>query len=75
MHAKHPKIAARWDKETGGKVAGYAKPKKSVAKGEPSPTGKKTGSMAGRFGKGKAPASAVKARKASMAKGPRRAGK
>jgi len=20
MHAKHPKIAARWDKETGGKV-------------------------------------------------------
>jgi hypothetical protein len=21
MHAKHPKIAARWDRETGGKVA------------------------------------------------------
>jgi hypothetical protein len=33
MHAKHPEIAARWDKETGGKVEkskpkAKAKPKK-----------------------------------------------
>ena len=28
MHAKHPEIAARWDKKYGGKVV----PKKSTAK-------------------------------------------
>ena len=28
MHAKHPKIAAKWDKKYGGKVA----PKKKVSK-------------------------------------------
>jgi hypothetical protein len=28
MHAKLPKIAARWDKETGGKVKKSAKRKK-----------------------------------------------
>lgn len=59
MHAKHPKIAARWDKETGGKVAGYgmSKPaKKGVAKGEPT-----KGSMKGRFKTGAAPAAYKKA--------------
>jgi hypothetical protein len=28
MHAKHPDIAKRWDKETGGKVKPKAKAKK-----------------------------------------------
>ena len=28
MHAKHPEIAKRWDKETGGKVKPKAKAKK-----------------------------------------------
>jgi len=28
MHARHPKIAKKWDKETGGKVAKKKKPKK-----------------------------------------------
>lgn len=38
MHAKHPEIAARWDKETGGKVikrkaaAKKAAPKKGKKK-------------------------------------------
>lgn len=33
MHAKHPEIAARWDKETGGKVAKKkATPKKGKKK-------------------------------------------
>lgn len=27
MHTKHPKIAARWDKETGGKVVKKGKKK------------------------------------------------
>lgn len=27
MHAKHPDIAARWDKETGGKIVPKTKPK------------------------------------------------
>ena len=54
MHAKHPKIAARWDKETGGKVV--ATPKKGIAKGEPV-----KGSMAGRLKKGPAPAAYKKA--------------
>ena len=27
MHAKHPEIAKRWDKETGGKVESKPKPK------------------------------------------------
>lgn len=64
MHAKHPEIAARWDKEYGGKVAGYSKPAakkaaaKPIRKGEPSPTGS---SMKGRFKTGKAPASYKKA--------------
>lgn len=31
MHAKHPDIAARWDKETGGKVSG----KKAAPKAAP----------------------------------------
>lgn len=31
MHAKHPTIAKRWDKEYGGKV----KPKKATKKGGP----------------------------------------
>jgi hypothetical protein len=30
MHAKHPEIAKRWDKETGGKVV----PKKAKKKGK-----------------------------------------
>lgn len=65
MHAKHPKIAARWDKETGGKVAGYGVAKsvktgvtkgKGIAKGEPT-----KGSMKGRFKTGAAPAAYKKA--------------
>lgn len=33
MHAKHPEIAARWDKETGGKVVKKkASPKKGKKK-------------------------------------------
>lgn len=33
MHARHPKIAARWDKEYGGTVADKKKPKvKKAAK-------------------------------------------
>lgn len=35
MHAKHPTIAARWDKETGGKVA------KKASKPKPKPKGKR----------------------------------
>lgn len=31
MHAVHPKIAARWDKETGGKIV-KSKPKATVKK-------------------------------------------
>lgn len=27
MHAKHPEIAKRWDKETGGKIAAKKKKK------------------------------------------------
>lgn len=30
MHAQHPDIAARWDRETGGKVVKISKPKKST---------------------------------------------
>lgn len=37
LHAKHPEIAARWDKETGGKVA----PKKKAAKKAAPKRGKK----------------------------------
>lgn len=32
MHAQHPKIAARWDKETGGKVVKKSAAKKSAPK-------------------------------------------
>jgi hypothetical protein len=35
MHAQHPKIAARWDKETGGKIV-----KKSPSKPAPKKRGK-----------------------------------
>jgi hypothetical protein len=31
MHAKHPEIARRWDRETGGKVEGE---KKKTSKGK-----------------------------------------
>ena len=35
MHAKHPDIAARWDKETGGKVEKpKPKPKRAKMKGK-----------------------------------------
>lgn len=42
MHAKHPEIASRWDKEHGGKVAGYGKssgkaPKKGAGTKKPKP--------------------------------------
>lgn len=37
MHAKHPEIAARWDKETGGKVV----KKKAAAKKAAPKKGKK----------------------------------
>lgn len=33
MHAKHPKIAARWDRETGGKVAKKKTKKRKGRKG------------------------------------------
>jgi hypothetical protein len=53
MHAKHPGIAARWDKETGGKVVGAKKAAaKPIRKGEPSPA---KSSMKGRLKKGPAP--------------------
>ena len=32
MHAKHPKIAAKWDKEYGDKVTGKKKKKKKKSK-------------------------------------------
>jgi hypothetical protein len=32
MHAKHPEIAARWDKETGGKIVKSPKKKKPKSK-------------------------------------------
>lgn len=35
MHAKHPEIAARWDKETGGKVERKPAKKAAAKKGNP----------------------------------------
>lgn len=37
MHAKHPGIAARWDKETGGKIVPSKKKSTKKTSGKPLP--------------------------------------
>jgi hypothetical protein len=34
MHAKHPKIAAKWDKKYGAKIAPKTSPKRTKRKGK-----------------------------------------
>ncbi len=67
MHAKHPEIAARWDKETGGKVA--AKPaKKSAAKKAAGKKGNPFAERAKELAKDKAKKKAAPYRKAAKKK-------
>ena len=68
MHAKHPEIAARWDKETGGKVAARKPVKKAATKKVAAKKGNPFAEKAKEMAKDKAKKKAAPYRKATKKK-------